>query len=176
MGTVLTASFSLLLSTQTVEGKPDPNTLLVETDEGSAKGKDYGNFIGVNHGGATRVSSGWGGDINSIGVNTGSAAQFSDYKDQSSDYFNTIGINPGVATQFSSGFGGVNHIGVNTGHAVQHSDYNDKAEDYFNQIGTVGRDAYQYKTEHHGPTVNGPVKGFQQNMGGSMGQVQNIAK
>merc|ERR1712240_662349 len=63
MGTVLTASFSLLLSTQTVEGKPDPKTLLVETDEGSAKGKDYGNFIGVNTGHAFQASDygGWGG-------------------------------------------------------------------------------------------------------------------
>merc|ERR1712126_459927 len=89
--TVLTTSCSLLLSTQNVEGKPNPNTLLVETDEGSSKGKDYNNWIRLN---------------------TGSAAQFSDYKDQASDYFN--------------------HIGINTGSARQFSDYNDRASDYFN--------------------------------------------
>merc|ERR1712133_55781 len=78
----------MLLSTQNVERKPNPNTLLVETDEVSAKGKDYNNWIGANHGSATQVARGWGGGSNSIGLNTGSTVQFSDYKDQASDYFN----------------------------------------------------------------------------------------
>merc|ERR1711955_15105 len=156
---------------------------------GSAKGSDYNNWIGANHGSATQVARGWGGGSNSIGLNTGSASQFSDYKDQASDYSNWIGVNTGSAiqhsdykdqasdyrnhvdlnqgglTQMASGWGGgFNTIGVNGpgGHALQVSDYN---SDY-NFVGTnQNGNVYQYDNRGAtGPLVNG--KALASNVGG----------
>merc|ERR1712050_248713 len=158
-----TASCSLLLSTLLiVEGKP--KTLLIETDDAAAAAsKDYNNFIGVNHGGATQVSSGGSGGLNHIGVNTGNAAQFS-------DYLNQVGVNNGGLTQVSSGWtgpGGINSVNVNNGHAAQFSDdYGD------NQVGTVFGNSEQHQHEHYGgSTVLGPVKAIQNNGGNGDQQV-----
>merc|ERR1712098_24771 len=76
MGTVLTVSCFLLLSTPTVEG--DAKTLLIETKDGGKE--DYSNTIGTNNGYANQVS---------------------DYQKEVDDYQNIVPNNFGSVNQFT---------------------------------------------------------------------------